>query len=273
MKEGRGCRGCRSGKVDMGIRLLSFLSIFVLIACAPVAPGPTGAPEVTQYNQAPALQKNLTVTPADLFGDDIPSYVSDVLRSDSKVTFDVRLPLGYDPARPAALLVFIPARPRAKLPGDWSDVLDAHNVIFVAARLSGNTVGNGKRISYALMARVLAERHWTLNTSRIYVSGFSGGGRVASLLMAQFPKAYEGAIYFSGVNFVEEAPELYAPLRHHHFVFIAGEFDFNLEGTEHSRAQYEAAGISHTKLMVVPKMEHELPPGEVLDEALEYLSF
>ncbi|TNE60272.1 MAG: hypothetical protein EP340_00130 [Alphaproteobacteria bacterium] len=261
----------------MGTRLLAILGICALVACAPAAPQPTAErPGSTtrsspQLDAAPSLQKTLSVTPAELFGQDIPQYVREALRSDSKVTFDVRMPAGYNPSRPAALLVFIPARPRAKLPADWRDVLDSRQVIFVAARSSGNTVSNGKRISYALMARVLAEQHWTLNPNRIYVSGFSGGGRVASLLTAQFPKSFHGAIYFSGVNFIDEAPELYQALRHHRFVFIAGEFDFNLEGTERSRAQYEAAGITHTRLLVVPRMEHDLPPASVLDEALAYL--
>lgn len=266
----------------MGIRLLSLLSILLVMACAPVEPGsardtastdPQTPISRTRPSAPAALQKTMTVTPVDLFGEEIPVYVREALRSDARVTFDVRLPEGYQPSRPAALLVFIPARPKAQLPGDWRKVLDDQYVIFVSARSSGNTVGNGKRISYALMARVLAEQHWALNEDRVFVSGFSGGGRVASLLTAQFPKAYEGAIFFSGVDFIEEAPELYGPLRHHHFVFLAGEFDFNREGTEHARAQYEAAGISHTKLIIVPKMEHELPPGEVLEDALGYLAW
>ena len=42
---------------------------------------------------------------------------------------------------------------------------------------------------------------YEINQDRIYLAGFSGGGRVASIVAAEYPHIFKDAIYTSGVNF------------------------------------------------------------------------
>ena len=49
-------------------------------------------------------------------------------------------------------------------------------------------------------------RRYAIDESRIYVAGFSGGGKVASMLAVIYPEVFDGAIPMGGTGFYRHVP-------------------------------------------------------------------
>jgi predicted peptidase len=115
-------------------------------------------------------------------------------------------------------------------------------------------------------------REFRIAQQRIYVSGFSGGGRIASVVATNFPEVFKGAIYNCGVNFWDEnTPESLKLIRNNRFVFITGSKDFNLRDTKRVFKKYEKAGVEQIKLMVIPHMSHSNPGRSDYAQAIAFL--
>ena len=87
------------------------------------------------------------------------------------------------------MMVYVIPRKSGKIDRRWLSVMDEHNLIYIAANDSGN--------------KALAQKH-AFDEDHLIISGFSGGGRVASLLSTQYPEAFTGALYICGVDFWEK---------------------------------------------------------------------
>ncbi|RMF13485.1 MAG: hypothetical protein D6758_13090, partial [Gammaproteobacteria bacterium] len=82
----------------------------------------------------------------------------------------------------AGLLVYIPATPAGAVPDRWKRVLAEKNLIWVGANRSGNTVHVQRRALFALMGVRVIESRIAVDTNRIYLTGLSGGGKMASMV-------------------------------------------------------------------------------------------
>jgi len=117
------------------------------------------------------------------------------------------------------------------------------------------------------------DRDYLIASNRIYISGFSGGGRAASKLASQYPEVFSGAVYICGVDFWNEELDIRVErLVKNRFVFLTGSKDFNRVETQGVYHRYLDAGAQLSKLMVVPGMSHELPDAAALEEALDFLA-
>jgi predicted esterase len=150
--------------------------------------------------------------------------------------------------------------------------MDQQNLIYISADRAGNRKPVIRRMTLATQAVKAAAQRWAFDDRRIIISGFSGGGRVASILATQYPEAFTGALYICGVDFWKksQAPKV-DKLIHNRFVFLTGNKDFNRDETRQIYLKYIKAGAEHSKLMVVPNTAHELPDARTLTEALEFL--
>jgi len=108
--------------------------------------------------------------------------------------------------------------------------------------------------------------------NRMFVTGFSGGGRVASVLATQYPEVFGGAIYICGVDYWkdEQTPSVERLLQNR-FVFLTGSKDFNRDETRNVYRRYLKAGAQNSMLMVLPGMSHEHPDAKAMTEALQFL--
>jgi pimeloyl-ACP methyl ester carboxylesterase len=106
----------------------------------------------------------------------------------------------------------------------------------------------------------------------MFVTGFSGGGRVASVLATQYPEVFGGAIYICGVDYWkdEQTPSVERLLQNR-FVFLTGSKDFNRDETRNVYRRYLKAGAQNSMLMVLPGMSHEHPDAKAMTEALQFL--
>lgn len=207
-------------------------------------------------------------------------------------SFEIYVPAGYGPGDEFGLLVWVSPNPNGHIPGPgFFDVLDRHRVIWIGPNRAGNQRPGEERVALARLAARNMRFLYSIDPSRVYVAGYSGGGRVASALAILFPEEMKGAICYMGVNFFEPLPaphqigkiwppRLRAPdgptwsqvLRNRGFFLIAGEFDFNrfetravaaaLRDRGHERVWYhELEGVGHFQTI----------PPETLEAALRAL--
>jgi len=150
--------------------------------------------------------------------------------------------------------------------------MSAKNLIWIGAQRSGNNVNVKLRISYALLATVLGKQQYSIDPARVYITGLSGGGRVASAIAPQYPQLFKGAIYNCGVNGWGEAlPARIDEVRANRFVFVTGTEDFNRRETRQVYAAYKRAGVEATRLMDISHMGHSNPGPADFAQAIDFL--
>jgi dienelactone hydrolase len=208
----------------------------------------------------------------ELLGETAAQRYAPIMPVDDLIEWEVYVPSTYDAAKPAGLLVYVSPHDSGRIPSQWETLMAESNLIWVAAIQSGNEVSPRRRMAYALLATAMIAREYRIARERIYVSGFSGGGRIASMLATKFPGLFKGAIYNCGVNFWDEpTSESLELIKNNRFVFITGSEDFNLRDTRRVFRKYEKAGVQQIKLMVIPHMGHSNPGRSEYAQAITYL--
>jgi poly(3-hydroxybutyrate) depolymerase len=192
---------------------------------------------------------------------------------DETVTWQVTVPESYEPENPPGVLVYISPSNSGKLPRSWQNLPEAHNLIWIAADHSGNRIKVTHRMSYTIFSIVLIGDRYAIDSSRIYLSGFSGGARVAGLVAAAYPQVFKGDIYIGGAETWEGelAPDKLAAMQRNRYVFLAGSDDFNRRMVRNVAADYTAAGIENVELVIIARLGHELPSGSTMSDALNFL--
>lgn len=214
----------------------------------------------------------ISSTVLDIMGEsDAPSFASKISITDL-VEWEVYVPQNYDPGKPSGILVFINSRNNGKIEEKWKVVMENTNLIYIGANNSGNDIAIAQRVAYAIIAPRLINNTYYINPDRIYVSGFSGGSRVASMVATEYNNLFKGAIYNSGANYWGEAAQAsYDEMKNNYYVFITGTEDFNLEDTKQVYDAYQKIGVKNSKLIVVPNMAHKRPGPGNLEDAVNYI--
>ena len=97
-------------------------------------------------------------------------------------TFDVLLPKNFKANQPHGLFIWISAGDSPSIPNAWEPILAKHNLMFIGAKKSGNKRNIFDRIRMAIDANHNMRELYKIDGRRVYVSGFSGGSRVASMI-------------------------------------------------------------------------------------------
>jgi hypothetical protein len=184
-------------------------------------------------------------------------------------------------------LVWVSPGEDARVRPDWGPELARHRLLFVGAVNSGNKRNPFDRFRLALDAAFNMSHRFSLDPRRIYVGGFSGGSRIASMLGVAYADVFTGALCISGVNFYRDVPAgggqgypaTYDPpqavitaAKKNRFVFVTGEQDMNRQATKDAWiGGFKPNGFSNVLCLDVQGMKHELPGAPVLNTALNYL--
>lgn len=213
----------------------------------------------------------IETTPLELLGEEQAAVYEKILAPDQPVSWQVYLPHN-DTATKPGVLVYVSPMDSGEIDPRWREVMDGQNLIYISANDMGNEIPTIRRMVMANLAVKALAKDYRFDTGRIFVSGFSGGGKVASLLATQYPEVFTGAIYICGVYFWKEdqTPNVERVLRNR-FVFLSGSRDFNRMQTRRVQKRYIEAGAAHTRLIIVPGMAHRLPDAAYLTEALLFL--
>lgn len=223
-------------------------------------------------DEAQTGEFRLTRSLADVVGVASARNAEAVLPPDQPISWEVYVPDSYDPDRPPGLMVYISPTQSGEIPRGWKTVMDDRNLIYVGANRSGNNVMVARRAIYAMIAPTLIGKHYQLDRERIYVTGLSGGGKMASMVATDHAHVFKGAIYNCGVDFWQNHPPTrYDEIKQNHYVFVTGTLDQALEPTKRVYSQYRKAGVENAKLMVIRDMTHKNPNRFDFDEAVQYL--
>lgn len=214
----------------------------------------------------------ITSTLEQLYGAERAAKFSELLDPNAEISWQVYLP-DYAGDEPPGLLVYVSPTRSGAMDGRWAKVLDKHNLVYVGANRSGNKVPVTRRMVLATSSIMAVNRRIEINEDRIFVSGFSGGGRLASFLSNQYPTVFSGAIFICGVDFWnEDVISDMERVLNNRYVFVSGARDFNLSETRIVYNKYLKAGAKNSLLEIENGMSHELPNANTLDAALTFLA-
>lgn len=119
-------------------------------------------------------------------------------------SFDLYVPKTYDPAKPAALLVFIPSSDKHILPEQYEALFDEFGVIALGPHRGGNSESFARRGGLALALARHAQANYRIDPARTLVGGNSGGGRVATRVGQMCADVFSGVVALSSADFHKE---------------------------------------------------------------------
>ena len=206
----------------------------------------------------------------------------------TKERFQLIIPKSYRPEESWGLFIWISASDAPRIPAQWEAVLASRKLLFVGAFQSGNPRNLFDRVRLAVDANVGMRRRYRIDERRVYVSGFSGGARVASMVGVAFADLFTGTMPFMGVNFYTDLPAgdgkqfgiSYIPddevleiaKKKGRFALVTGEKDFNRINTraadEHG---FRKEGFASVLCLEVPGLGHAMPDAQWLEKGLEFL--
>ena len=207
----------------------------------------------------------------------------------AKEKFQIIVPAAYRHSEKWGVFVWISPGDAPAIPADWEPVLAARKLIFVGAFKSGNPRNVFDRFRLALAANTGMRERFNVDARRLYVSGFSGGARVASMLGVAYADMFSGAMPFMGVNFYEDIPAgdgkktlgasfipdaevLAIAKKACRYVLVTGEKDFNRPGTKSAYEHgYRKEGFANVHYLEAPGVGHSLPAATWLEQGLEFL--
>jgi predicted esterase len=210
-----------------------------------------------------------TTTIEALFPADTLQGLAKTLAVDRVLHYRVRIPRN---AALSGVLIFVKPVNSGELPDGWAAVLDGKNLIWAAANDFGNEQPSAQRVLAAIAALKLIESTTAVDTRRLYIAGMSGGGRIASQIIARFPRYFTGALYIVGADFWARSEESSLPgITANRYVFITGSRDFNHGEMRRVYSKYLKAGVRQSLLMDLPGFAHEYPNAEQLAQAIDFL--
>lgn len=214
-------------------------------------------------------------------------------------SFEVYVPETYgedEGEESYGLFVWISPIPMGAPRPDHLPVLDARKMIWVGANSSGNARRTWDRKSLALDAVQAMRQLYKIDDERVYVGGYSGGGRVASHLSVLYPDVFQGGFLFMGCDYYRDVPFPDDPLpenggriwpasfkvpkrdvlklakSRNRYAFVTGEQDFNRAQTLAYYRRYKADGFRHVDYLEIPGANHYYGVrGEWLEKGLAVL--
>lgn len=214
---------------------------------------------------------SITMTSEQLLGN-VSSQYQHVLASDEDITWQAYVPEHYSADSPPGVLVYISPSQSGSLPQGWASVMEDHNLIWIGANQSGNRVLASRRILKAVLALEAVRQQYAIDKTRLYVAGFSGGGKVASMIASDLATTFAGGIFICGVLSWEQDDETHAEaIRSNRYVFLTGERDQALVSTKQAFRSYRDAGVTNVELVIVRGMGHSNPPRKEISQAIDFL--
>jgi hypothetical protein len=246
----------------------------VVFACcaahlASAAPPPGYTPKVT-VNGPTRIDWTFAVSNQSLA--DPPAKLAGEGYDSAKQTYELFVPTLKDPKKPVPAILFVSANDE---PSGWKayeKTCKDNGFVFIGVRGAGNNVPPPKRVRIVLDCFDDVRKQIPLDPDRTYVSGISGGGRIACAVGFALPEYFGGIIpVVAGGDLREESWLRHRAIDRLSCALITGESDFNRgEVARWKGPMWKDMGI-RTRVWDVPKMGHTMPPSATLSEAVKWL--
>lgn len=186
---------------------------------------------------------------------------------DKSTNYALYLPSTYDSTKTYPLIVAFDAHGDGLIPVKlFKDEAEKFGYIIVGSNNSKN--GLSLEVTNAIYKSLITDirSRFSINESRIYTAGFSGGSRVASSI-AILNGGIAGVIGFSG-----GFPNLNQPIKtKFDFLGIVGSSDFNYTEMNQLDKDLQLNGFTHYLLIFEGK--HEWPKSEIIPDVFYWLEF
>jgi len=159
--------------------------------------------------------------------------------------------------------------------------LDRNRLIWVGADNAGNGRARWYRYLLALDAAYNIGKLYTVDEDKVFVGGYSGGGRVTSGLAMLYPEVFQGGFSMFGCDYPERLPVPDKPGAHwpagfpppprptlsqvklgSRFVLLTGDLDFNRAQTRKTYLTMVHEDFEHVLYLQAPGASHYDHPDE-----------
>jgi predicted esterase len=190
----------------------------------------------------------------------------------TKQRYQLFVPKQYKPGQASPLVLFISAGDQPAGWDAWKTLCDKEGVFFASPFAAGNKVEPAPRTRIVLDVLDDIRRAYRIDPDQTYLSGFSGGARMACAIGFALPEYIGGVAPLCGTNPISGPTYLRHRLQDRVSVaFVTGEKDFNRKENEEYMAPWLKELEIRSKLWTVPKLGHAIPAGKVLEEAYAWL--
>ena len=168
----------------------------------------------------------------------------------------------------------------------FEKALDELYLICVGAENSENGREPTERFQLAFDGMATVMRRYHVDPRRIYVTGFSGGGRMASMMHGAFADIVSGSVPIGGANAYKHVPqgtgkywpagyrkpsgEIFSLFRRQRMVCVTGPKDFNYENVQGVVRTLKRDGVN-AEVFDIPGLRHELPDEDGFLEAMSWV--
>lgn len=189
----------------------------------------------------------------------------------TKQTYEVFVPPNYDSKKSCAVVLFISP---GNGPGGWKEwepVCKKEGIIFASPHGAGNDCPGKKRVRIVLDVLDDLRRTYNTDADRTYISGHSGGARMAGIIGFALPEYFGGVIpCCAGVEMRNEVWLRQRVTDRLSVALLTGETDFNRGEIERFRGPLLAEVGVRSKVWVAPKTGHAVPAA-LLPETFKWL--
>jgi predicted esterase len=212
--------------------------------------------------------------------------VPPVKRDLAAASIAARLPKNYDPKNPAGLLVWVSPMNSGHAPPPFFAAADELNLVIVGPAGAGNECPVADRYQLIFDSVATACERYHIDPRRVYITGVSGGGKIASVLWACFPEIFSGSVPIVGLACYENIPigngqvwpglfnkpenRLFDILKPHRAAAMTGQKDFNYEPILAAAKILTRDGLD-VKVFEYADMAHTLPKAERFTEAMRWV--
>ncbi len=188
-------------------------------------------------------------------------------KKDYTISYALFLPTSYSAVRKFPVIIAFDPHGSGQLPLEkYKDLADKYGYILMGSNDSKN--GQDMNTSGVIIDALFSETagRYSIDSTRIYVMGFSGGARMASII-----GLYQGGVagvIGCGAGF----PSTNQPVRFKpDYISIAGNADFNMNELINLDKQLDQEKFTHASILFNGK--HAWPPVEVMENAFVWTEF
>jgi len=195
----------------------------------------------------------------------------------SEEPFDIYVPSSYDGSQSYGLIAFVSPN-KGGGAGGFAQVCDEHKLIWIGAANVPNERNPASRSRITVDGVFNICKLYHIDRDRIYVAGFSGGGRVASHIAVPYAEVFTGgALFICGCDALAMPPDSTlaqqssALSQNQRFAFITGSDDSNRDGTKSVFHQYQSMKLPMEKYFEEPGLGHSMPSVKWFTDAIIYV--
>jgi hypothetical protein len=198
----------------------------------------------------------------------------------AKERFSIYVPGGEPPKDGWGLVVFMSPINDPIVALLWRTIWDRHRLIYVSPNNGGNEEKvYDRRVPLALLAYENVKARHPIDPDRTYISGLSGGSRMAELIALGYPDIFRGALLDAGSDPIGGKSGTYAPplplfaqFQKNRLVYVSGSKDeLNLADDQVSRASMRDFCVFNVAVTTAVGLAHEMLDQVSLEKAVRAL--